>query len=298
MDFAGKRALVTGGSSGIGKATARALAAAGAHVCIIARTPGKIDEALEEIRSSAADPSGQTLIGRPADVSDYAQAQAVVRELVREGWEPDLLFNFAGIAHPGYFHELPLEVFRRTMETNFFGTLHMCKLVAPLMMRRRQGHIVNTSSVAGFIGVFGYTAYGASKFAVRGFTDVLRSELKPYGVRVSILFPPDTDTPQLWEENKIKPAETRALAGNVKVMRPEEVARQLLRGVARGQYVILPGLESKLVYMAAGLLGAKLHWFLDAIVRKAQRERGGPPPLSDELLTELYGLREQGDGDG
>jgi 3-dehydrosphinganine reductase len=174
----------------------------------------------------------------------------------------------------------------------------MCKLVAPLMMRRRQGHIVNTSSVAGFIGVFGYTAYGASKFAVRGFTDVLRSELKPYGVRVSILFPPDTDTPQLWEENKIKPAETRALAGSVKVMRPEEVARQLLRGVARGQYMILPGLESKLVYMAAGLLGAKLHWFLDAIVRKTQQERGGPPPVRDELLAELYSLREQTNNDG
>ncbi|MGQ9516392.1 MAG: SDR family oxidoreductase [Anaerolineae bacterium] len=288
MAFTGKRALVTGGSSGIGKATAKALASAGAHVCIVARTPAKIAEAQEEIRGVAADASKQDIIGKPADVSDYAQARAVVRELVQEGWEPDLLFNFAGIAHPGYFHELPLDVFRRTMETNFFGTLHMCKLVAPLMMRRGSGHILNTSSVAGFIGVFGYTAYGASKFAVRGFTDVLRSELKPYGVKVSILFPPDTDTPQLWEENKIKPAETRAIAGNVKVMSPEEVARQLLQGVARGQYIILPGLESKLVYMAAGMLGAKIHWLLDRIVQKAQQERGGPPAVTPAMLAELY----------
>lgn len=222
----------------------------------------------------------------------------VVRGLLEQGWMPDYLFNFAGIAHPGYFQELPIDIFRRTMEVNFFGTLHTAKVIAPLMMARRQGHIINTSSVAGLVGVFGYSAYGASKFAVKGFSDVLRSEMHPYGVRVSVLFPPDTDTPQLAYEDPFKPAETRALSGNVKVMSPETVARQLLAGVKRGRYLIIPGLESKLVYMAAGLLGAKMHWFLDVMVRNAQAKAGGPPPIRRELLGELYGPHRPWDEDG
>lgn len=296
--FEGINAFITGGSSGIGKATAKALAGAGANICIVARSPEKIEAALEEIRGVASVPSCQSLIGRPADVSDYEQVREVVRGLLEQGWMPDYLFNFAGIAHPGYFQELSIDIFRRTMEVNYFGTLHTAKVIAPLMMARRQGHIINTSSVAGLVGVFGYSAYGASKFAVKGFSDVLRSEMHPYGVRVSVLFPPDTDTPQLAYEDPLKPAETRALSGNVKVMSPDEVARQLLAGVKRGRYLIIPGLESKLVYMAAGLLGAKMHWFLDAMVRNAQAKAGGPPPIRRELLAELYGLHLPGDEDG
>lgn len=284
MSFAGKNVLITGGSSGIGKATAKQLAAAGAHLFIVARDVAKIDATVEELRALAMDKEGQAIAGFSADVSQYEPVCDVVRQLVEAGRVPDYLFNFAGIAHPGYFHELPLQVFRDTMNINFFGTVHMCKAVAPLMMARHSGHIINTSSVAGFLGVFGYTAYGASKFAVRGFTDVLRSELKPYGVKVSILFPPDTDTPQLWAENRIKPAETKALAGNVKVMSPDQVAKELLQGVERGRYIIIPGLESKLVYMAAGVLGSKIHAFFDPIIRKVQQERGGPPEVKADFL--------------
>ena len=207
--------------------------------------------ALEEIRAAAAKPADQMISGSSVDVSQYDQVTRAVKELNEAGRTPDYLFNFAGVARPGYFHELPLQVFRDTMEINFFGTLHTCKAVAPLMMARGNGHIINTSSVAGLLGVFGYTAYGASKWAIRGFTDVLRSELKPHGVKVSILFPPDTDTPQLWEENKTKPPETKALSGNVKVVSPDDVAGVLLRNVERGplhhhprrreQTVVCPG---------------------------------------------------------
>lgn len=279
MGFDGANVLITGGSSGIGKATAMLLAGAGANVAILARDTGRLAAALDEIRSRAADPTAQSFSGFSADVSQADQVEDAVRQLVEAGSTPDYLFNIAGFAHPGYFHQLPLDVFRETMAVNFFGTLHTTRVVAPLMMARRQGHIINTSSVAGFLGVFGYSAYSASKFAIRGFTDVIRSELKPYGVHVSILFPPDTDTPQLWYENEFKPAETRAISGNVKTVTPESVASQLLRAVERKRYIILPGVESKLVYGAAGLLGAKIHRVFDAIVRKAQETNGGPPPV-------------------
>jgi 3-dehydrosphinganine reductase len=284
MGFAGSQALITGGSSGIGKATAHLLAAVGAHIHILGRDQAKIDAALDELRAAAGRPDDPMISGSSVDVSHYDQVTRAVQELVDAGRTPDYLFNFAGVARPGCFHELPLSVFRETMEINFFGTLHTTKAVAPLMMARGSGHIINTSSVAGFLGVFGYTAYGASKWAIRGFTDVLRSELKPYGVKVSILFPPDTDTPQLWEENKTKPSETRALAGNVRVVSPEAVAGILLRNVERGRYIIIPGGESKLVYTLAGLFGGKMHLLFDRIIQRAQRANGGAPAVYQDIL--------------
>jgi 3-dehydrosphinganine reductase len=276
MSFKDKQTLITGGSSGIGKATAKQLAAAGAHVAIIGRDQAKIDAALEEIRASAGHHAGQIIAGYAADVSRYPQVARVVRELAAANRAPDYLFNFAGMAHPGYFQDLPLSVFRQTMDTNFFGIVNVCKATVPLMIARGRGHIVNMSSAAGFMGVFGYSAYGASKWAVFGFSEVLRSEMKPYGIRVSVVFPSDVDTPQLHEENKVKPAETRAIGSTGKVLSADEVARTVLRQVARGRFIIVVGSEARLAYLARRLLGGDMQLILDGMVRSAQRRAGGP----------------------
>ncbi len=275
MDFQGKNVIVTGGSSGIGRATARMLVQRGANVAIIARRQALLEAALAEFEAERVT-SAQVFQAYSADLSDWEQAQAAIAALTVEGRTPDILINAAGIAHPGYFEELPIEVFRRTMDVDFFGTLYPTKLVVPMMMARRSGHIVNFSSVAGFLGVFGYTAYGAAKFAVRGFSDVLRSELKPYGVQVHIVFPPDTDTPQLHEENKVKPLETRELAGNVKVLQPEDVAREVIRGLERNRYVIVPGFESKLYFLLANGISGVFRWYCDRAIAKARKKRGLP----------------------
>ena len=124
-----------------------------------------------------------------ADVTDLAQVQSAQQHIQREAGVPDLLINCAGGAHPGYVQELPLEVFHEMMDLNYFGTVHMVKAWLPAMLERGSGHIVNVSSVAGFLGAFGYSAYGPSKYAVRGFSDVLRLEVKPLGLRVSVVFP-------------------------------------------------------------------------------------------------------------
>ena len=112
------------------------------------------------------------------------------------------------------------------MATNYFGTLHVIKAVTPGMIDRGSGHIVNICSLGGFLGVFGYSAYCASKYAVRGLSDVLRAELRPYGIHFSVVYPPDTDTPQLAYENPFKPPETRAL-GSGKALSAAEVARTI-----------------------------------------------------------------------
>ncbi len=119
------------------------------------------------------------------------------------------------------------------MAVNYFGTLHVVKTVLPGMLARGSGHIVTISSLAGVVGVFGYTAYGASKYAVRGFSDALRAELKPQGIGVSIVYPPDTDTPQLAYEKLYKPPETKAITEVGGMIPAEKVAQAIVHGVAR-----------------------------------------------------------------
>jgi 3-dehydrosphinganine reductase len=141
------------------------------------------------------------------------------------------------------------------------------------MMARRSGYIVNISSLAAVLGIFGYAAYGASKFAVRGFSESLRAEMKKYQIGVSIAYPPDTDTPQLAYEIQFKPFETKALSGGSGMLTPEAVAAAILKGVRRGKFAILPGLEGKLLYRLSSLLGEPINNVFDMIVSQAQNKQ-------------------------
>lgn len=271
MSFRGVHALVTGGSSGIGLAVARQLAEEGAHVLILARDPDKLAEAAEAIKD-ACQLEGQSVETVSADVSDLEQVERALAPIMNADQVPDLLINSAGVAHPGYAEDLDLEIFHWMMDVNYFGTVHITQTLLPAMVARGSGHIVNISSIAGFLGVFGYTAYSGSKFAVRGYSDVLRAEMKRKGIHVSVVFPPDTLTPQLTYENKFKPAETVALDGNVKPVTPESVARAILKGVAKRRYIIAPGFDGKFLYWLSGVLGTATYPLMDFMVSRAAAE--------------------------
>ncbi|MGB9897315.1 SDR family oxidoreductase [Thermanaerothrix sp.] len=264
--FNGRLALITGGSSGIGLALAHRLLAEGARVALLARDGQKLDQA--RARLLASFPQGEVSLWR-ADVANAPQVTTVLQTLLEQLGAPDLLVNSAGVARPGRFEDLPLDVFDQMIAVNYLGTVYVTKALVPAMLERGSGHIVNISSVAGFLNIYGYTAYGASKFAVRGFSDALRMELKPRGIGVSLVFPPDTDTPQLAYENQFKPEVTRALAGSAGVLSPDVVAQEILRGIRRGAYIILPGFETKVIYLLSRLLGAGVNPILDAMVRNA-----------------------------
>lgn len=130
---------------------------------------------------------------------------------------------------------------------------------------------MNVSSVYGFLGGYGYTAYCASKYAIRGFSDSLRAELKPQGVRVSVVFPQDTDTPQLERENKMKSPMLIAL-NDTKVMSAEAVAKAIGAGIAKKQYVIIPGGEGKFLYRLTSILGGGTYWLMDYLVNQARKK--------------------------
>ncbi len=269
MNFRDQHILITGGSSGIGRATARLLTRRGAHVSVVARRQELLDETRVELEKLRQDP-GQRFQAHSVDVTDWQQTQTAIATLTTDGHPPDILINAAGFARPGYFQELPLEVFHKTMDADFFGTLHPIKAVLPAMMERRSGHIVNFSSMAGYLAVFGYTAYSAAKFAVRGFSDVLRQEMKPYGIHVAVVFPPDTDTPQLHYENQFKPRETSDIAGAAKALTADQVARAVVRGIERRRDYILPGFEARISFLLCEGLGGVFRRYFDRVVAKSR----------------------------
>lgn len=264
-------ALISGGSSGIGLALARLLAGEGFDIAILARGRERLEQARSELLA-ARKQDRQRVMALTADVADAIALCRAVEDAVGAFGAPDLLVASAGIVIPETFAKLPEEAFRRTMDVNFFGTVELVRACLPSMRASCKGQIVLVSSGAGLIGLYGYSAYAPSKFAVRGFGEVLRSELKPEGISVSVVFPPDTDTPQLREELRVRPAITSKLAGGAKVMSAEDVARAIWEGTRRGRFVIAPGFEMKMLARFAGLLSPLLNRFsFDPVIARMHR---------------------------
>lgn len=272
--FADKSVLITGGSSGIGLALARQLVVQGAHVCLLARDVQKLENARQQLETLRVN-AQQRIAVLAADVADNASLSPVLSNWIAADGVPDVLINSAGVARPGYFEELTEEIFRWMMDVNYHGTVNTIRCVLPGMIARKSGQIINFSSIAGVIGVFGYTAYGGSKYAVRGFSDALRAEMKPKGIRVSIVFPPDTDTPQLAWEDQFKPFETRSISGTAKPISADKVAVAVLKAAARGKYAIAPGFEAGYMYFAGTRLGGLIYPIMDSMVRSAQKKKPG-----------------------
>lgn len=270
--FLDKLVLITGGSSGIGLALAKQLTAEGARVWILSRDKKRLTSALDELTALKMDASQEIGIIK-GDITNKDQIESILETWIKAHGTPDLLINSAGVAHPGYFTELTTEIFEWTMQVNFYGTVYVTKTIVPYMINRGSGHIVNISSEAGFIGVYGYTAYSASKYAVRGFTDALRAELKPLGINMSIVFPADTDTPQLTYENLYKPFETKAISGTSTPMSAEKVADIILKHVKKNHYMIIPSLEGRIFYRLSSLLKRGTYSIMDILVRNAQKKK-------------------------
>ncbi|WP_127112103.1 SDR family oxidoreductase [Shimia sediminis] len=264
--------MITGGSSGIGKATACLYAARGADISILARRRDVIDAAIAEIDVARGGAGGRTL-ACAGDVADGVATAASVTNAVETLGVPDILITSAGIAVPGHFDDLPIENYRQHMDVNYFGTLHVLKATLPAMRTRGSGHIAMVSSGAGLIGIFGYTSYSPTKFALRGLAESLRGELKGDGIGVSIVYPPDTDTPQLAQENMTKPEETKAMTASAKMWSAEAVADKIVKGIDKGKFAIAPGWEMAALAHFGSTLRPIIHSGWDKIAAKTRKGR-------------------------
>lgn len=181
-----KIALVTGSSSGFGLLTALALAENGCHVIAAMRNLQKKEDLMRKAKQNGV---SQRVECRALNVNDVHSIRKIVHEIIENYGRIDVLVNNAGISLGGFVEEVPLEDWRRVMETNFFGMVALTQETLPHMRKAASGNIINIGSVSGRIGFPGYGPYAASKFAVGGFSESLRLEMLPYGVHVSIIEP-------------------------------------------------------------------------------------------------------------
>lgn len=261
LNLDSKLAFVVGGSEGIGKEIARELFESGANVVILSRSETKLTIAVNEIKSFRKS-SQQLLFFKALDVTSWNDTRDTIDELVKNYGCPDYLVNCAGYAMPGYIETTDIEHYRKMMDLNYFGIVHTCKAIAPHMIKAKRGKIINTSSIAGFIGLFGYTGYCASKWAVIGFSEALRRELKIYGIKVSVLAPPNTQTPGLTEENKFKSAEILKTEEKVKPVSAKYVAQTFMSHLNSNQFMIHPNFDGRLAFVLSRYTPSILNLFV------------------------------------
>jgi len=254
--------IITGGSSGIGLSTAELLASRGSKVIIIGRDAGKLENTASSIEGVVDTHS--------LDVSDWAAVKRAADKIIHDHGPPDIIVNSAGVVYPGRFEEIDISLIDAMIDIDLKGTINVCKSF--IVSMTGPGHIVNVSSMAGIMGLYGYTGYSAAKFGIRGFSEALRMELEQKNIGVSVVFPPDTETPQLEFENTRKPSELERISGTISPISPERVAKAILKGITGDSFLIFPDISSKATYHANRLAGPAVRSWMDKRVRKTPWE--------------------------
>ncbi len=184
-----KVVVITGASSGLGEAAARMLAAHGAHVVLGARRLARLEALAVQLRAD-----GRRALALATDVTDAAQVQALVDAALAEHGRVDAIINNAGLMPHSLLERRKLDDWNRMIDVNIKGVLYGIAAVLPSMRERRAGHIINVSSVAGHKVRAGSAVYAATKHAVRVISEGLRMEVKPYGIRTTVISPGAVDT--------------------------------------------------------------------------------------------------------
>jgi NAD(P)-dependent dehydrogenase (short-subunit alcohol dehydrogenase family) len=254
--FADKVVYVTGGSSGIGLETARLFAGEGAHIAIFARDAARLEQARDSILQARMS-ERQRIQAFGMDVTDEADVSRKMAMAVETIGAPDILVHSAGRGHADHFENITSATFDAIIKTNVYGTRHVTAAALPYM-KAKGGHMVILSSAGGLLGMFGYTAYGTSKFALVGFSECLRAELKRYGIKVCVVCPPEVDTPLVADEGRTIPPEAHAVKHMAGVLKPASVAKTIVRGIEKGEFLIIPGFLAKSLYYLQRYLPGRL----------------------------------------
>lgn len=268
--IAKKNVYIVGGSEGIGLETAKILAGMDANILIFSRNEEKLRDAVEKIESNRVSDT-QKFSYLPLDITDNDGVISIMETAAKDFGAVDILINSAGRARPRPVESIDYSQFDETMKTNLYGIRNTVAAVLPYL-KGKGGMIVNVSSMVGFVGVFGYTDYAASKFGVIGFSEALKSEVKWHNIDVCVLCPPDTDTPGYAEEMKTKPPETREISSTAKIRSAGYVAKILVKGMKKKKFLIIPGFDSKLTYFTKHLAPSLVDFFMDIQVKKARKK--------------------------
>jgi 3-dehydrosphinganine reductase len=272
MDLTEKNIYITGGSSGIGLETAKLVYARGANLVLIARDKDKLHLAVKAVEAVRRDQK-QRVAAVSLDVSDFNAVSADLPNIVEDNGVPDILIANAGILVGDHFENISYEVFDRVMKINVYGVRNVISLLLP-KMKRKGGRIVIVSSMAGLTGIFGYTAYSTSKFALIGFAESLRYEMKRFNIRVSLVCPPEVDTPMIEEEAKTLPPEARAVKNMTGLLSPESAGKAVLKALSGNRFLTIPGLKAGVSYCLLRLVpGCIVRFITDLVIASASESK-------------------------
>ncbi len=263
-ELAGRATLVTGAASGIGRATALAAAQAGARLVLTDISADALTGVTDEIR----DAGGTVLLAEAGDVADHAWVTAFGEQVAAEIGVLDVVMNVAGIATWGTVENLSHEQWRRIVEVNLMGPIHIIETFVPPMVRRSiaekaagrtvtGGHLVNVSSAAGLLGLPWHAAYSATKFGLRGVSEVLRFDLRRHRIGVSLVCPGGVATPlvgtlEIAGVDRGDPVLEKQIASFHRIaVSPEKAAEAILRGVTRGRYLVYTSPDVRFGYFWA-----------------------------------------------
>jgi len=246
--FRNRVAVVTGGAGGIGSALARAFAARGAKLVLADLDAAGLAAVVKELEASGAE-----ALGVPTDVSRRESVEALADAAVKRFGAVHVVCNNAGVATFGPIAEATQKDWEFTMGVNFWGVVHGVQAFVPRLIAQKQGgHVVNTASMAGLVGMDWLGVYCASKFAVVGLTESLYRELRAHDIGCSVLCPMVVETKINENSLRMRPAELRNPAGSDRsqfgsdappmvggTIQPDELARRVVRGIERRQLYIL-----------------------------------------------------------
>jgi short-subunit dehydrogenase len=258
--------IVTGASSGIGAAVARLFASQGYRVVLAARRLERLESLAEEINAGG----GQSLVVA-TDLFKFEDIQKLVAETISEFGQVDVLVNNAGFGRLKWLEQLdPVRDIQEQLQINLAATILVAREVLPHMIARRKGHILNMASLGGFIATPTYTAYSASKFGVRGFTEALRREVGVYGIHVTGVYPGGVRT-EFKQHTGADRKTGRTTPASLR-LEPEEVARAVLNAVRRPKRtVIMPWQMRFLVWLNSHLPGV-VDWVIENRFTRLERD--------------------------
>lgn len=266
--FEKKTAIITGGNAGIGRAVAYELAERGSDLAIIGRNQTTINEVCDDLNEKYPN---QKITGYQLDISDFSNIPIVIKQIASDHKHIGLLVNNAGVAMGGKFEELSVDDIESVFNINFKSQIVMIKEVLPYLKKTKGSHIANVSSLFGIITPSGQSAYSASKFAVKGFSEVLRQELEPLGIGVSTVFPggvktniaANTKIGEGANKNAIQ-KEAKSFESNL-TMTPEYAAKVIVNGIEKRKVRILIGATTKFLDFMTRLMPVKYEFLLKLV---------------------------------
>lgn len=265
--FQDKQCLLTGAASGIGKATAIELAARGAELFLTDINAKGLQQTVDLIRSR----NGKVGAYKAFSIVDFEQVQEFAAEIHARHAAVDMVMNIAGIAAWGAVDKMEHEDWSRIIDVNLKGPIHVIEAFVPNMMRQRTGHIVNVSSAAGLFGLPWHGAYSASKYGLRGLSDVLRHDLKRHNIRVHLVCPGAVDTGLVHTikisgveitEEELRRHKSRFQKHAVS---PEQAAQSILKGIEKSNYLIFTSFDIRFAYWAQRKMTFLYEWVMQKI---------------------------------